>query len=104
LIGVFAQQPIADQELATMNRACSIFAQVLRFIPRLEFEAAVREHGAERSTLAYANEHRRWELFATVFRSLYQRCQADAWERGRRKFRFKHTLLSLDATLIPAGQ
>jgi hypothetical protein len=55
----------------------------------------------KRSTLAYANEHRPWELFAAVFRSLYQRCQADAWERHRRKFRFKHKLLSLDATLIP---
>lgn len=95
-----------------MNRVCSIFSQLLQFFPRLEFEQAVRETGAERhargftcwgqfvamlfcqlgqarslreicgglagcegklkhlgvphapnkSTLAYANEHRPWQL------------------------------------------
>jgi len=134
-----------------MNRVCSIFAQVLQFIPRLEFAAAVRKHQAERhargfscwtqlvamlfcqlgraqslreivgglaacqgklqhlgveaapkrSTLAYANQHRPWELFQSIFAALYQRCAAEAHQRGRRKFRFKHKLLSLDATLIP---
>jgi len=134
-----------------MNRVCSIFAQVLQFIPRGEFEAAVRKHRAEhhargfscwtqlvamlfcqlgraqslreivgglaacegklqhlgvedapkRSTLAYANQHRPWELFQSVFGALYQRCTAEAGQRSRRKFRFKHKLLSLDATLIP---
>ena len=134
-----------------MNRVCSIFAQVLRFIPRLEFAAAVRKHQAEhhgrgfhcwtqlvamlfcqlgraqslreivgglaacegklqhlgvesapkRSTLAYANQHRPWQLFQSVFEALYQRCVADAMQCGRRRFRFKHKLLSLDATLIP---
>jgi len=134
-----------------MNRVCSIFAQVLQFIPRLEFAAAVRKHQAERhargfrcwtqlvamlfcqlgraqslreivgglaacegklqhlgvrlapkrSTLAYANEHRPWQLFQSVFEALYQRCVADALQGGKRKFRFKHKLLSLDATLIP---
>lgn len=134
-----------------MNRVCSIFAQLLQFIPRMEFAAAVRQHQAERhargfscwtqlvamlfcqlgraqslreivgglaacegklqhlgvavapkrSTLAYANEHRPWQLFQSVFEALYQRCVADARQRGRRKFRFKHKLLSLDASLIP---
>ena len=134
-----------------MNRVCSIFAQVLQFIPRAEFASAVRKHQAERhargfscwtqlvamlfcqlgraqslreivgglaacegklqhlgvgvapkrSTLAYANEHRPWQLFQSVFEALYQRCVADTQQRGRRKFRFKHKLLSLDATLIP---
>lgn len=134
-----------------MNRVCSIFAQVLQFIPRAEFAAAVRQHRAERhargfrcwtqlvamlfcqlgraqslreivgglaacegklqhlgvalapkrSTLAYANEHRPWQLFQSVFTALYQRSVADARQWGRRKFRFKHKLLSLDATLIP---
>lgn len=134
-----------------MNRVCSIFAQILRFIPRLEFAASVREHQAERhargfscwtqmvamlfcqlgraqslreivgglaacegklqhlgvgsapkrSTLAYANGHRPWRLFQSVFEALYQRCAADAMQRGRRKFRFKHKLLSLDSSLIP---
>lgn len=134
-----------------MNRVCSIFAQVLQFIPRAEFAAAVRQHQAERhargfscwtqlvamlfcqmgraqslreivgglaacegklhhlgvaaapkrSTLAYANEHRPWQLFQSVFAALYQRCVTDARQYHRRKFRFKHKLLSLDASLIP---
>jgi len=124
---------------------------MLQQFPRLEFEAAVREHQAERhargfrcwtqfvamlfcqlghaqtlreitgglaacegklrhlgvdappkrSTLAYANEHRPWPLFQTVFERFYQRCRAEAAQRGQRKFRFKHKLLSLDATMIP---
>lgn len=134
-----------------MNRVCSIFAQMLQFFPRLEFEGCVREYQAERhargfsswtqfvamlfaqlghaqslreitgglaacegklahlgvsappkrSTLAYANEHRPWELFQAVFARLYQRCSAEVAGRSLRKFRFKHKLLSLDATLMP---
>jgi hypothetical protein len=59
------------------------------------------EDAPKRSTLAYANQHRPWELFQSVFGALYQRCTAEAGQRSRRKFRFKHKLLSLDATLIP---
>jgi hypothetical protein len=50
-----------------------------------------------RSTLAYANEHRPWQLYQAVFYQLLARCQAAA---GAKKFRFKNKLLSLDATLI----
>ena len=134
-----------------MNRVCSIFAQMLSSVPRLEFESSVREHKAERhargftcwtqfvamlfcqlghaqslreitgglaacegklrhlgvnsppkrSTLAYANEHRPWELFQTVFQRLYQHSCAEALHRGKKKFRFKHKLLSLDSTMVP---
>jgi hypothetical protein len=134
-----------------MNRVCSIFSQMLQQFPRLEFEAAVREHQAERhargfrcwsqfvamlfcqlghaqtlreitgglaacegklrhlgvvsppkrSTLAYANKHRPWQLFQSVFERFYQRCRNEAAQHGQRKFRFKHKLLSLDATMIP---
>lgn len=133
-----------------MNRVCSIFSQILKLIPRPEFEAAVQKHQAERhargfsswtqmiamlfcqlghaqslreitgglaacegklrhlgveeppkrSTLSYANEHRPWELFRTVFHTLAERCQAEA-DSHKRKFRFKHKLLSLDSTVIP---
>lgn len=31
-----------------MSRVCSIFAQVLRLLPRAEFEQAVRQHQAEK--------------------------------------------------------
>jgi hypothetical protein len=133
-----------------MNRVCSIFSQILKLIPRLEFEAAVRKHHAERhargfsswtqmiamlfcqlghaqslreitgglaacegklrhlgvaepparSTLSYANQHRPWQLFQTVFQPLLQVCEAEA-KCHKRKFRFKHKLLSLDSTVIP---
>ena len=49
----------------------------------------------KRSTLAYANEHRPWELYQTVFSDLLQRCDQAAVGK-KRKFRFKNKLLSLD--------
>ena len=52
----------------------------------------------KRSTLAYANEHRPWELFQSVFQQLYQRCQG--WVGAQRRFRFRYRLLSLDSTMI----
>lgn len=52
----------------------------------------------KRTTLAYANEHRPWQLYQTVFFQLLARCQGLA--HGRRKFRFKNPLLSLDASVI----
>lgn len=51
-----------------------------------------------RSTLAYANEHRPWQLYRAVFQELLGRCQAQV--TGRRKFRFKNKLVSLDSTVI----
>jgi hypothetical protein len=132
-----------------MNRVCSIFSQILQFVPRLQFEAKVQEHKAERhargfsswtqliamlfcqlghaqslreitgglaacegklrhlgvseppkrSTLSYANEHRPWELYRSVFFDLLERCQGEA-AGHKRKFRFKHKLLSIDSTTI----
>jgi hypothetical protein len=52
----------------------------------------------KRATLAYANAHRPWLLYKAVFFQLLGRCQAVA--RGRRTFRFKNKLLSLDASVI----
>ncbi len=52
-----------------------------------------------RSTLAYANEHRPWQIYREVFQQLLGVCQADAQSRQRR-FRFRHPLLSLDSTVI----
>jgi hypothetical protein len=48
--------------------------------------------------LACANQHRPWQLYQTVFLELLA-CQELA-HSGRRKFRFKNKLLSLDATVI----
>jgi transposase len=51
----------------------------------------------KRSTLAYANEHRPWQLYRSVFYQLLGRCREVA---GGHRFHFKNKLLSLDATLI----
>src|SRR6266478_13703 len=111
-----------------MNRVCSIFSQLLQLFSRVEFEAAVRQHKAERhargftcwgqfvammfcqlaaarslreicqglaasegklrhlgvpnaparSTLAYANEPRRWEVYQMVFGDLLGRFEGMA--------------------------
>lgn len=50
-----------------------------------------------RSTLAYANAHRPWPLYQTVFYQVLARCREVA---GTKPFRFKNKLLSLDATVI----
>ena len=51
-----------------------------------------------RSTLAYANAHRPWQLYRAVFNELLARCQPLA--KGRKKFRFKNKLVSLDSSVI----
>jgi len=51
-----------------------------------------------RSTLAYANGHRPWELYQKVFLQLLERCRMQVGER--KKFRFKNKLVSLDSTTI----
>ena len=53
----------------------------------------------KRSTLAYANEHRPWEVYETVFHGVLAHCQGLAATRGK-KFRFKNPLRSLDASVI----
>ena len=52
----------------------------------------------KRSTLAYANEHRPWELYQKVFFALLNQCRAQV--AGKKKFRFKNKLVSLDSTTI----
>ena len=51
-----------------------------------------------RSTLSYANEHRPWELYETIFYQLLERCRQISG-KGKR-FRFKNKLVSMDATII----
>ena len=64
----------------------------------------VRE-APKRSTLSYANKHRPWQLYERVFYQLLEKCRLDhsaqvARAGGRRKFRFRNKLLSLDASVI----
>ena len=130
-----------------MKASCSMFSQILKLIPRTDFERMVKETGAEyrskglsswsqfvgmlfcqlgrahslreiegglkscegklahlgieapaRSSLAYANGHRPWELFEKVFYGLFETVAAKAV--GKKKFRFKNKLVSIDSTVI----
>ncbi|NGZ97542.1 MAG: transposase [Nitrospira sp. WS110] len=130
-----------------MNASCSLFSQILKLIPRTDFERIVKETGAEyrskglsswsqfvgmlfcqlgrahslreiegglkscegklvhlgietqaRSSLSYANSHRPWQLFEQVFYRLFDTVAAKAV--GKKKFRFKNKLVSLDSTVI----
>ena len=66
-------------------------------------EGKLRHLGVDRaptrSTLAYANQHRPWQIYQEVFQQLLAVCQSDA-KSLKRRFRFRHPLLSLDSTLI----
>jgi len=124
-----------------------MFSQILKLIPRTDFERMVKETGAEyrskglsswsqfvgmlfcqlgrahslreiegglkscegklahlgieapaRSSLSYANGHRPWELFEKVFYGLFETVAAKAV--GKKKFRFKNKLVSIDSTVI----
>jgi len=55
----------------------------------------------KKSTLAYANEHRPWQLFQAVFEQLLERTRQVVYAQGGpKKFRFKNKLMSLDGSLI----
>lgn len=130
-----------------MKASCSMFSQILKLIPRTDFERIVKETGAEyrskglsswsqfvgmlfcqlgrahslreiegglkscegklahlgieapaRSSLSYANAHRPWALFEKVFYGLFEIVAAKVV--GKKKFRFKNKLVSLDSTVI----
>jgi len=124
-----------------------MFSQLLKLIPRTEFESLVKQTKAQyaskgfsswgqlvammfcqlgrahslreiegglkscegklahlgmqapaRSSLAYANAHRPWQLFEQVFHGLYAKISAKV--TGKHKFRFKNQLVSIDSTVI----
>ncbi|MBM3302707.1 MAG: IS4 family transposase, partial [Deltaproteobacteria bacterium] len=52
-----------------------------------------------KSTLAYANAHRPWELFQKAFFHLRDFCRSESPGK-KKKFRFKNKLLSLDSTTM----
>jgi hypothetical protein len=52
----------------------------------------------KRSTLAYANAHRPWELFQNIFYKTLERGRAELGYKT--KFRFKSRLLSIDSTVV----
>ena len=56
------------------------------------------DRAPSRSTLAYANQHRPWELFQTVFHSLLDGFRSEFV--GSKKFRFRNKLYSIDGSVI----
>lgn len=54
----------------------------------------------KRSTLAYANAHRPWQLFQTVFEQLLGKCRDAITGPQPRRFRFRNRMLTIDSTLI----
>jgi Domain of unknown function (DUF4372) len=55
----------------------------------------------KKSTLAYANEHRPWQLYQAVFEQTLFKCQELVQSQGgRKKLRFRNKLMSLDGSII----
>lgn len=77
----------------SLREICGGLASCLGKVRHLGIEGAPKH-----STLSYANEHRPWQLYQKVFYQLLGKCQSLA--AGKKKFRFKNRLFSLDATLI----
>ena len=87
---LFCQLGSAD----SLREICGGLSTALGRVVHLGMKAAPK-----RSTLAYANEHRPWELYQEVFTQVLIRCQEQAMFR-KRPFRFKNPLRILDATVI----
>jgi hypothetical protein len=52
----------------------------------------------KRSTLAYANQHRPWQLFQNVYYRTFERCRGELGMKT--KFRFSKRLLSIDSSVV----
>lgn len=84
-----------------------LYAQISRKESLREIETGLSAHGerlyhlglknVRRSTLADANNRRPYEIFESLFYSLYERCRSLT---PKHKFKFKNPLYSLDATTI----
>ena len=105
-----------------MSAFCSMFSQLLKLFPRTEFQALAKRTHAElreicgglrssegklkhlgiaapsRSDPGLRQRASTVALYRAVFEALLLRCQPLA--KGRRKFRFKNKLVSLDSTVI----
>lgn len=78
----------------SLREICGGLATALGRVVHLGLKEAPK-----RSTLAYANEHRPWELYQRTFGQMLERCRELAAGR-RRAFRFKNPLRVLDSTAI----
>ncbi len=85
-----------------------LFCQLGRAHSRREIEGGLKScegklvhlgiEAPAHSSLSYANGHRQWQLFEKVFYGLFEIVAANGV--GRKKFRFKNKLVSLDSTVI----
>lgn len=78
----------------SLREICGGLATALGRVTHLGLKEAPK-----RSTLAYANGHRPWELYQRIFEQLLGRSQELAASH-KRSFRFKNPLRILDATVI----
>lgn len=78
----------------SLREICGGLATALGRVVHLGLKEAPK-----RSTLAYANAHRPWEVYQQVFEQTLAGCQELAASR-KRKFRFRNPLRILDATVI----
>jgi hypothetical protein len=78
----------------TLREICGGLATSLGKVVHLGLRKA-----PHRSTLAYANKHRTWRVYESLFYQLLTQCR-DLAAGQKRKFRFKNPLRSLDATVI----
>lgn len=85
-------------QLAGANSLREISDGLASCMGKLRHLGGMREAPA-RSTLSYANGHRPWEFFRSVFHLVLGEAQTLAREK-RRKFRFKNPLYSIDASTI----
>lgn len=77
----------------SLRKICGGLASVFGKIRHLGIDRAPKH-----STLSYANNHRPWQLYQRVFYQFLGKCQDMVI--GKKKFRFRNRLFSLDATVI----
>jgi hypothetical protein len=77
----------------SLREICGGLASCLGKLKHLGVESA-----PNRSTLSYANEHRPWQMYEQLFYRFLSKCHM--MSEGKRKFRFRNKLFSLDATVI----
>ena len=87
---MFCQMASAD----SLREICGGLSTAMGKLTHLGLKAA-----PSRSTLSYANTHRPWQLYETVFYQLLEQATALA-NQQKRRFRFKNPLFSVDSSTI----
>jgi len=87
---VFCQMASAD----SLREICGGLSTAMGKLTHLGLKAA-----PSRSTLSYANTHRPWQLYETVFYQLLDQAAFLA-AKQKRRFRFKNPLFSVDSSTI----